>query len=97
MDETMVILGSGIVLTVAIAQYRLSMRLRRQEELLARLTARLGLDPALPVEPSETVKQLARSPSSYIAAIKTYREQSGVGLVEAKAVVDRLKMDSLSQ
>jgi ribosomal protein L7/L12 len=62
---------------------------------LARLTVRLGLDPDLPVEPSESVKQLAQSPESYIVAIRTYREQSGVGLVEAKAVVDGLRKVSV--
>ena len=45
-----------------------------------------------PPPPSEEVKELARTPgnASRVAAVKAYREQTGLGLKESKDVVDRL-------
>jgi ribosomal protein L7/L12 len=45
---------------------------------------------AVDMEPSARVAELALSRSTYVAAIKAYREQTGLGLKEAKAVVDEL-------
>ncbi len=65
-------------------------RLRRLEEQVALLSEKLGLtfaDPGAGM-PSEVVA-LARS-GNKIQAIKRYRELTGVGLAEAKDVVDQL-------
>jgi len=35
------------------------------------------------------VKELARQPGGKIAAIKAYREDTGLGLFEAKTVIDQ--------
>ena len=39
---------------------------------------------------TEDVKVLAQTPGSKIAAIKLYRQQTGAGLKEAKAAVERM-------
>ena len=65
-------------------------RLRRLEEQVALLSEKLGLpfdDPGAGM-PSEVV-ELARN-GRKIEAIKRYRELTGVGLAEAKDVVDGL-------
>lgn len=41
-----------------------------------------------PVELSDAVKLLAADPRQKILAIKAYREETGVGLVEAKEAVE---------
>ena len=50
----------------------------------------LGIQGASIPEPSNEVKVLAAEPTKLIAAIKAYREQTGLGLYEAKVVVERL-------
>ncbi|MBB4844664.1 ribosomal protein L7/L12 [Paucibacter oligotrophus] len=47
-------------------------------------------------EPSEQVKALARDPKTQIETIKAYREQTGLGLKEAKEVVDGLRQGAAS-
>ena len=66
------------------------MRLRRLEEQVAQLSARAGLlwDDGTGGIPADVVA-LARD-GKKIEAIKRYREITGVGLAEAKEVVDRL-------
>jgi Ribosomal protein L7/L12 C-terminal domain len=62
-------------------------RLRRLEAKLDLILKHLGLeysDPPL----SEEVKALADDPARKIAAIKLHREQTGLGLKEAKDAVD---------
>ena len=65
-------------------------RLRAIERKLDLIMAHLGLaeepDPAGDLEP---IRDLVRQ-NRKIEAIKLYREQTGVGLAEAKAVIDRL-------
>ena len=63
--------------------------LRSTEAMLARLLALQGVQD-LPTEPSDRVRALASDRRSYVEAIRAYREQTGLGLREAKAVVDRL-------
>jgi len=46
--------------------------------------------------PSEEVLALARDPSQQIAAIKAYRGQTGLGLKEAKEVIDGLRNGAAS-
>jgi ribosomal protein L7/L12 len=65
-------------------------RLRRLEEQVALLSERLGVpfdDPGAGMAPE--VVELARS-GRKIQAIKVYRELTGVGLAEARDVVDRI-------
>jgi ribosomal protein L7/L12 len=65
-------------------------RLRRLEEQVALLSERLGVpfdDPGAGMSPE--VVELARS-GRKIQAIKVYRELTGVGLAEARDVVDRI-------
>lgn len=61
-------------------------RLRRVEDKLDLILTHLGLDytPA----PKASWQQLADDPSRKISAIKTYREEHGVGLAEAKRAVE---------
>ncbi len=46
------------------------------------------VDTAIPVPLSDEVKALANDPSRKIHAIKVYREQTGLGLKEAKDAVE---------
>jgi ribosomal protein L7/L12 len=55
------------------------------------LARHVGVDSTDALVPSAEVQLLARTPGQKIAAIKLYREQSGVGLKEAKDVVDRIE------
>ena len=50
----------------------------------------LGIDPAAQVAPSSHVISLAADPQQRIEAIKAYREQTGAGLKEAVAVIDKI-------
>ena len=60
------------------------------EAMTRRLLSHQGVDWETAVEPSERVKNLAVNPKDYVEAIKAYRRQTGLGLQEAKAVVDGL-------
>jgi hypothetical protein len=66
-------------------------RLRRLEAKVDLILKHLGIeykDPATPGGLSEAVKALADDPAKKIAAIKLHREQTGVGLKEAKDAVE---------
>jgi ribosomal protein L7/L12 len=76
---------------------RLEKRLQDAEAMLRALTRHFGIEHRVIggehgvfVEPSDRVKELARDPKAKIEAIKAYREQTGLGLKEAKKVVDSL-------
>jgi ribosomal protein L7/L12 len=79
-----------ILVAIAFAQLRLERQLSNQQVTIAKLVARLGVKLDSPLEPSDAVKKLAKSPGQYILAIRAYREETGAGLKEAKAVVDKL-------
>jgi len=64
--------------------------LQSTEAMMKRLLSYEGVEWEAEVEPSERVKALASNKRTRIAAIKAYREQSGLGLREAKAVVDEI-------
>lgn len=68
---------------------RITRSLQNMEEMIKRLVLP---EPGggVPAEPSSRVRELASSRRHYVAAIKTYREQTGLGLREAKVVVDAL-------
>jgi len=66
---------------------------RRVQELERKINlvlSHFGIDPNAEVPPSSHVITLASDPRHRIAAIKAYREQTGAGLREAKAVIDKL-------
>jgi ribosomal protein L7/L12 len=65
-------------------------RLRENEARLNALLKHLGVDWGAFAEPSDRVKALARDPKTKIQAIKAYREQTGLGLKEAKDVIEKL-------
>ena len=70
---------------------RLERQLKALEQKLDALLKHQGiqLPPPPPSGLSPEVEQLARDPSTKIAAIKLYREQNpGVGLAEAKAKIE---------
>jgi hypothetical protein len=69
-------------------------RLHRIERKLSLLLKHHGIESSLGPPLSEQVKELARNPSLKIMAIKAYREETGVGLAEAKAAVEEY-IDSL--
>jgi ribosomal protein L7/L12 len=66
---------------------------RRSQDVERKLNlvlAHLGIDPMAQVSPSSHVVSLAADPQQRIAAIKAYRQQTGAGLKEAVAVIDRI-------
>ena len=79
---------AGLLAVIEI--FRIDRRLDRMEAVLERLLPHRYVDPHVSVEPSEAVKLLAADPGSYVEAIRTYRQQTGLGLKSAKAVIDRL-------
>lgn len=81
-------LGLGVLALVQLASIARS--LRNTEAMLERFLFREGVEPRGPIEPSERVRELASNSRTYVAAIKAYREQTGLGLREARAVVDEL-------
>lgn len=80
-----------LALALGLAQLsRIQNRLRDSEAKLDALLKHLGIEWGQYAEPSDQVKALARDPKMQIQAIKAYREQTGLGLKEAKEVVDQL-------
>jgi ribosomal protein L7/L12 len=79
-----------ILVAIAVAQLRLGRQLSDQQATIAKLVARLGVELDSPLEPSDAVRELAKNPDQYIVAIRAYRQETGAGLKEAKAVVDKL-------
>ena len=77
--------------------FRLQSRLDRQDAQLQALLSHLGVVQGALAEPSDEVRALARQPGQHIKAIKAYRLQTGTGLKEAKAVIDRLAAEPGSQ
>ncbi len=69
-------------------------RLQDVERKLNLIIAHLGIDPAAPITPSSHVVSLAADPHQRIAAIRAYRQQTGAGLKDAMAVIDRIASES---
>ena len=63
-------------------------RLQNIERKLNALLRHHGVDPTQGLPLSDRVKQLAADPARKIEAIKVYREETGVGLAEAKDAVE---------
>ena len=89
--EHVILASLGIaVLALLVSRDRLSQRVQILEIRLERLLRHVGFDPDPNPPASEDVAALARVPGGKIAAIKAYRKQTGAGLREAKAEVERL-------
>jgi len=69
-------------------------RFQDVERKLNLVLAHLGIDPTAQVNPSSDVINLAADPRQRIAAIRAYRLQTGAGLKEAVAVIDRIASGS---
>ena len=89
MDNTLCLLLVAIILLVIVLGQLGSLRshVARMEFRLNALLENLGIEPSKDVDPE--VRRLAES-GEKIAAIKRYREITGVGLKEAKDAVERL-------
>jgi ribosomal protein L7/L12 len=60
------------------------------ERKLNLILVHLGIDPTAQVAPSSRVMGLAADPRQRVEAIKAYRMQTGAGLKEAAAVIDKI-------
>ena len=80
---SIVLLGIAVMLGIV---SQVHARLMRVEHKLNKLLRHFNLEAASPL--SERVKTLADDPAKKIEAIKVYREETGVGLAEAKAAVE---------
>jgi ribosomal protein L7/L12 len=69
-------------------------RIQELERKLNLVLAHLGIDPNAEVPPSSHVISLASDPRHRVAAIRAYREQTGAGLKEAVAVIDKIAADA---
>jgi hypothetical protein len=76
-------------ISLASALWAIDRRTRRIEFMLSDALNKLGIKGVAIPEPSDEVKALAADPRKFIAAIKAYREQTGLGLHDAKEVVER--------
>jgi ribosomal protein L7/L12 len=65
-------------------------RIQELERKINLVLSHLGVDPTAEVAPSNHVIGLATDPRHRIAAIKAYREQTGVSIRQAKAVIDKV-------
>jgi ribosomal protein L7/L12 len=65
-------------------------RVQDVERKLNLVLAHLGIDPTAQAAPSSHVMNLAADPKQRIAAIRAYRAQTGAGLKEAAAVIDKV-------
>ena len=80
-----------LLLLMLRALHQLGQQLQDQGRLLRLLLDHAGVDPQHVIEPSDQVRALAGDPGRYVDAIRAYRQQTGAGLHDAKAVVDRLR------
>ncbi|HEV2947777.1 MAG TPA: ribosomal protein L7/L12 [Gemmataceae bacterium] len=81
-------LGFLVLAMIGSMYWETKSRMERLERKLNALLRHHGIDltqgPAL----SDRVKQLAADPKRKIEAIKAYREETGVGLAEAKEAIE---------
>jgi len=66
------------------------------EQKLNLVLAHLGIDPTAMLPPSSHAIALATDPQQRIAAIKAYRIQTGAGLKDAVAVINKIAADAKS-
>ena len=85
MEWTLIAVGAVLLLVALASWLDTKARVGRIERKLNALLRHHNVDPS-PL-PSDRVKQLANS-ARKIEAIKVYREETGVGLAEAKEAVE---------
>jgi ribosomal protein L7/L12 len=83
------VFGAAGQATVRAAEAARLARLEAKLDALLRHSNVSYVDPASPEGLSEEVKSLANDPTKRIEAIKLLREQTGLGLKDAKDAVDR--------
>jgi hypothetical protein len=88
MDWAIWFVGIILLFLVATSWVDTKARMARIERKLNGLLRHHGVDPTQGSPLSERVKQLANDPSRKIEAIKVYRDETGVGLAEAKEAVE---------
>jgi hypothetical protein len=87
--EWEVLVATLVTLLVVFVSYTNTVaRIRAIERKLNALLRHHGVDPTLGLPLSDRVKELAADPQRKIEAIKVYREETGVGLAEAKDAVE---------
>jgi ribosomal protein L7/L12 len=92
MDAAYSILGGllvGLFLGLVLISIMINYKAERLEGKVNAILKHLGI--AFPPAPSERIKGIARDPArkgARIEAIKAYREETGLGLKEAKDAVD---------
>jgi ribosomal protein L7/L12 len=69
-------------------------RLQDIEHKLNLVLAHLDIDPTALIAPSNHVIALATDPLQRIAAIKAYRQQTGAGLKDAVAMINKIASDA---
>jgi ribosomal protein L7/L12 len=87
-EPVLTVLLCVVILSVLLTLYQLSRELGRIDRKVTRIATHLGVDATAPLPLSDRVKELARDPARKIEAIKVYREETGVGLAEAKEAVE---------
>lgn len=90
MDNWVVVIGLAAALGLCAVLGSLGRRVRSLEQQMSVLQRHLGLISPPLYSPSDRVKQLAADPKRKLEAIKAYREESGLGLREAKRIVEEL-------
>jgi Ribosomal protein L7/L12 C-terminal domain len=89
-ENWMVVIGLAAALSLFASLSLLGRRVQSLEQQMSALRRHLGLAPPLLYTPSDRVKQLAADPKKKIEAIRVFREESGLGLREAKTIVEEL-------
>jgi ribosomal protein L7/L12 len=85
-----VVIGVAAALGLFAALSRLGRRVQSLQHQITALQRHLGLTSPPLYTPSDRVKQLAADPERKIEAIKVFREESGLGLSEAKTIIEEL-------
>lgn len=84
------------LLTAFVASlWRLERRLQAVESLLMGLSRYVGVLPPLATEPSQRVKELALDPGRQVEAVRAVREEMGLDLKAARAIVKSLASHTL--
>jgi ribosomal protein L7/L12 len=89
-ENWVVVIGLTAALGFCAVLGRLGRRVQSLEHQMSALQRHLGLTSPPLYSPSDRVKQLAADPKRKIEAIKAFREESGLGLREAKTIVEEL-------
>jgi hypothetical protein len=84
------LIAFGIGMAILLAVIRLERRVQTMEYKLLALLRHFELAPPLARVPSDRVKQIAADPHKKIEAIRAFREETGLGLKEAKAVIEEV-------